>query len=196
MEFERGEILVQLWRDFGELVPLFLVVALIIGIIAYILGRKKKVSLKRVILNILFFLSVIGILLVTLLPQIIGAPRVLNLVPFVGMYNILFHSVEITVPIRNLGFNILLFVPFGLFLSIKKSYLRKTLKNVVISGLLFSIMIEILQYAFPMGRSADVDDVILNTIGTLLGYIVWEVLSVRFSGLVMEEQRKMDEHYN
>ncbi|MCM3574045.1 VanZ family protein [Mesobacillus subterraneus] len=170
--------MIQLWRGFGDLVPLFFLVVLIAGITAFILGRKKKMGFKYVVLNTLFVLSVFGILLVTMLPQYGIRPRVINIVPFAGMYNLIIHSVDISVPIRNLGLNALLFVPFGLFLSMKKSYLQsKTIfKIVVVSGLLLSVSIESIQYTLPLGRSADIDDVILNTIGALLGFISWKVL--------------------
>jgi glycopeptide antibiotics resistance protein len=89
----------------------------------------------------------------------------------------MFHSVDITVPIRNLALNILLFVPFGFFLTLKKSSYKKKLKRfVILTGFLFSLFIELVQFAIPMGRSADVDDVILNTIGTFLGFITWKLL--------------------
>lgn len=111
--------MVQLWRAFGHLVSLFLIIVLVVCIITYVVSRKRKLDFKRVIVNLLFGFSIIGILLVTVYPEEFGHRmlRVVNLVPFVGMYNILFHSVDITVPIRNLGFNILLFVPFGFFLT-------------------------------------------------------------------------------
>ncbi|MFD3450108.1 hypothetical protein ACFDTO_36640 [Microbacteriaceae bacterium 4G12] len=108
----------QLWRAFGGVIPLFLIISLVVIVIAF-LFRGRSTGAKQVWLNIIFTLSIVGILLVTLLPRNYGMPvsRIINLIPFVGMYKIMFHSVDITVPIRNLGFNILLFVPFGFFLA-------------------------------------------------------------------------------
>ncbi|WP_349654978.1 VanZ family protein [Metabacillus hrfriensis] len=37
------------------------------------------------------------------------------------------------------------------------------------------IFIEVIQYSFPMGRSADIDDLLLNTFGALLGTITWKL---------------------
>jgi glycopeptide antibiotics resistance protein len=121
-------------------------------------------------------LTIIAILLITIFPIYYSPeqPRVLNLIPFVGMYRFIFYSVDITVPIRNILFNILLFVPFGFFLSWNKS------RGIIVSGLLFSLLIEALQYAFPIGRSADIDDVILNTLGTFLGGMLWKA-STKYS---------------
>jgi glycopeptide antibiotics resistance protein len=123
-------MVVQLWRAFGQLVPLFLIIVLAVCIIAYVVNKKRKLDFKIVIVNLLFWLSIIGILLVTVYPKTYGSgmPRFINIVPFVGMYNNMFHSVDITVPIRNFGLNILLFVPFGFFLTLKKTSFQKKLK--------------------------------------------------------------------
>lgn len=176
--------MVQLWRAFGDLVPLFLVLVLVVCITVYFVSRKRNLDFKRVITNILLGLSIIGILLVTVYPRYYGTeiPRIINIIPFVGMYDIMFHSVDITVPIRNLGLNILLFVPFGLFLSLKVSSLKKKIMlNVILTGLLFSLFIEVVQFSIPTGRSADIDDLILNTIGTFFGYIIWRIFNSKFS---------------
>jgi glycopeptide antibiotics resistance protein len=169
--------MVQLWRAFGGIIPIFLLAALII-VASSLFFRGKNIESKQLLLNILFRLTIVGILLVTLFPSQYGKtfPRIINLVPFVGMYNIMFHSVDISVPIRNLGFNILLFFPFGFFLSWLRSSGNSSLFNTTLKGLYLSLFVELVQYIFPMGRSADIDDLILNTLGTFLGCIIWRML--------------------
>jgi glycopeptide antibiotics resistance protein len=39
-----------------------------------------------------------------------------------------------------------------------------------------------------MGRSADVDDVILNTIGTSLGYIIWKLLNSKSTSISLSKE--------
>ncbi|MGE7838266.1 VanZ family protein [Viridibacillus arvi] len=51
------------------------------------------------------------------------------------------------------------------------------------TGFLFSLFIEMVQFSMPMGRSVDVDDVILNTIGTFLGFITWKLLNSKLRGI-------------
>ncbi|XQY92313.1 VanZ family protein [Metabacillus sp. HB246100] len=182
--------MVQLWRAFGDLVPLFLIIVLAICITVYFVSKKKNFDFKRVIINVLLGLSIIGILLVTVYPRYYGTeiPIIINLVPFIGMYNIMFHSVDITVPIRNLGLNILLFVPFGFFLSLKISSLqKKIILKVILTGFLFSLFIEVVQFSIPMGRSADIDDLILNTIGAFLGYIIWKIFNSKFTNISLSK---------
>ena len=71
--------------------------------------------------------------------------------------------------------NILLFVPFGFFLFIALySVERPTIQTYVITtfgGLTFSCLIEAWQYFLP-NRVADVNDIIWNSVGALLGAIL------------------------
>ncbi len=66
--------------------------------------------------------------------------------------------------IQNLQ-NILLFVPFGFFHPVKKWAV------VIGSGLLFSLAIELLQYFGGYGL-AELDDLICNTLGAAIGFLI------------------------
>lgn len=84
--------------------------------------------------------------------------------PFIGM---------ITGPIDTI-LNIILFVPLGFFLPLlyKKYHHMKT---VALTGFLFSLAVEIVQM-FGWG-STDINDLITNTVGVCLGYLVYYLLS-------------------
>jgi glycopeptide antibiotics resistance protein len=75
--------------------------------------------------------------------------------------------------------NLLLLAPFGVYGPALWSGLR-SLPTILAAGLTFSAAIEVVQYGlsefygFPI-RIADVDDVILNTAGVLLGYLGWRL---------------------
>ncbi|PEC51921.1 hypothetical protein CON00_00590 [Bacillus sp. AFS096315] len=84
----------------------------------------------------------------------------LNLIPL-KMFNE-FSSIKQF--IVNIFGNIILFVPFGFSLtSIKRS------KKVILIGLFLSVSIEVVQFLMTL-RTSDIDDVILNTLGTYIGY--------------------------
>lgn len=71
--------------------------------------------------------------------------------------------------------NLLLFTPFGFFTPIIfKKIKSKWLLNLLIA-LIFSGSIEFLQMF--SGRYAQIDDVLMNTSGSLLGYVVYVLLS-------------------
>lgn len=72
-------------------------------------------------------------------------------------------------------YNILLTLPFGIFLHY---YYRFDLKKTIISSFLLSLFFELTQlsglyFIYPRGyRLFDVDDLILNTLGGALGYLI------------------------
>lgn len=71
----------------------------------------------------------------------------------------------------NIVGNVAGFMPFGFFLPIISRRSRKWY-NTVLFGFSFSLAIEITQLVWKVG-SFDVDDILLNTIGGALGFIVY-----------------------
>jgi glycopeptide antibiotics resistance protein len=76
----------------------------------------------------------------------------------------------------NLAGNVLAFVPFGLFLPLLVRSTRPFVKTLV-WGFTFSLLVEIIQLFSRVG-SFDVDDIVLNTAGTVCGYVLFWVLYV------------------
>lgn len=77
--------------------------------------------------------------------------------------------------------NVILFMPFGfLFPTLWKKH-RKLLPTLC-SGLLFSIIIEIGQL-FIKYRASDINDLIMNTLGTICGWIIFNIMSKIFHEL-------------
>ncbi len=68
--------------------------------------------------------------------------------------------------------NILLFVPFGILLpvTINKFVL---LNRTLICGLLFSFVIEYIQFITRLGI-ADIDDIVNNSLGVLVGWMCYK----------------------
>ena len=62
--------------------------------------------------------------------------------------------------------NILFFIPYGLLFPWKDSW-----KRVFVTALVLSIFIELSQFIFNLGW-CEVDDVISNTLGAMIGYVV------------------------
>lgn len=70
----------------------------------------------------------------------------------------------------------MVFVPFGMFLP----RLFRRCKNVLFVTLLsleLSLIVEVIQLVSRVG-SFDVDDLLLNTIGGMLGYLIYKLVSV------------------
>ena len=71
--------------------------------------------------------------------------------------------------ILGMVLNIIMLIPFGVFLPVYFAKFRKLLST-VLAGVTMSLAMEVLQlFTF---RATDVDDLIMNTLGTLLGYII------------------------
>ena len=74
----------------------------------------------------------------------------------------------------NLAGNILAFVPFGLFFPLLSRKNRGFFKVTLISFEV-SLLVELIQLVTRVG-SCDVDDMILNTLGGMLGYFCFKIL--------------------
>ncbi len=92
--------------------------------------------------------------------------RSVNLVPFRWFPEHIFGSVTF----KNIFGNFALFIPFGMFVSL----LSERLKFVKSLGLGFALSFayEALQYIFAIGAT-DIDDLILNTLGAVAGYLIY-----------------------
>jgi len=92
--------------------------------------------------------------------------RSLNFVPFSKTSGSSSQSVE----------NVLIFVPFGLLLSVNFKWMGFWSKLLIVFGA--SIAAETIQYIFAIGAT-DVTDVIANTLGGLTGLVGYD-LSIRY----------------
>ncbi|MFJ6495808.1 VanZ family protein [Streptomyces virginiae] len=72
--------------------------------------------------------------------------------------------------VRQLGGNVLMGVPFGVLLPVLLPPARGLLRVAVVTVALMTL-VELTQGALVTGRVFDIDDVILNTTGALLGYL-------------------------
>jgi glycopeptide antibiotics resistance protein len=73
--------------------------------------------------------------------------------------------------------NVLLLLPLGLFGPLAVPWLGRWWRVLLLAAL-FSACIELIQLAVP-DRSADVDDVLLNALGALLGYFILRAFGLR-----------------
>ena len=96
-----------------------------------------------------------------------------NLVPFreIRRYIQYRHLFGWEYFVVNIYGNILAFVPFGFFLPIV-SKSNRSFWTVTLYGFEFTLGIELVQLSFQVG-TFDVDDIIMNTLGAILGYILF-----------------------
>lgn len=140
---------------------------------------KTQKSIKKI--GLVLFLIYIGFLVYFLFfseeynRNIISESYRYNFTPFkeiLRFWNYR-HQLGIKVVVINLAGNIGAFVPFGLFVPIISIKMRQAWK-VILTGMLLSTAVEFLQLVTRVG-SCDIDDLILNTLGTIIGYLLFSI---------------------
>jgi glycopeptide antibiotics resistance protein len=161
-----------------------IVLALTCFIIYQITQAQQKSQKKRSVLSLLFVWYLCAIAAVTIIPlresRTQNLPHHINLKPVVTSY----HRLKGVVSSdnkwarqnfrNNLFGNILMFIPLGLFLP---WLYRKGFGQVVLIGCSMSASIELIQYLNMFAgynRYVDIDDVILNTLGAIIGYWIFK----------------------
>lgn len=104
--------------------------------------------------------------------------RGINLIPFKDLWitNALFRN-----NMMNILGNVFIFIPIGIYLVIflgKKDIINKI---TIITGI--SLFFELFQYIFSTGIT-DINDIILNVIGGILGIMIYKILS-----FILQEQQ-------
>ncbi len=87
------------------------------------------------------------------------------------IYN--YQNLGLMAVLLNVAGNILVFMPFGFMLPILTSYKGKFV-SALFGTFALSLFIETTQLIFRVG-CFDVDDLLLNTVGGVLGYIVYAI---------------------
>ncbi len=148
------------------MITLFVVIMVIFRISRIINNHERFIFYKE-FYNLLFIIYLL--LLYYLLLSTDNASSGLNLTPFKEIIRYPITSVQF---IYNVIGNIVLFLPFGFFISdfIKA---KKTYQILIISALI-SLTAELIQ--FKIGRAFDIDDIILNVTGAIIGFLCYKGL--------------------
>ncbi|WP_121745511.1 VanZ family protein [Streptomyces sp. E2N166] len=88
--------------------------------------------------------------------------------------------------VKQIGGNILLGVPFGVLVPVVAPRTRGLLRVLLLTAVVM-LLVEFAQGALVTGRAFDIDDVILNTSGALIGYLL---LGRRMSRAVHARRRR------
>ena len=156
-----------------RLALIFIIIISILYLPILIYLKKKGRSITRQLSYIGIFSSLFLIIFATILfvpidflPEI----HTLNIKPFnwIGTTDSYWQLLVEKLP------NIMLFIPLGLFVPIVFRSKRKLHKTLLISfAITFSV--EFIQYF--IGRSSDIDDIITNLLGAIIGYGIYKILN-------------------
>jgi glycopeptide antibiotics resistance protein len=151
--------------------------AVLLWALLVIRRRDRGLTMRRTIreagADVLLALSLFAILALTILPgtQPSGPASGHSVVPFEDLVRSLrpgMPAYATDLAVGNLAANLLLFLPFGFALGLRfptASWWRPLVAIVALS-----VGVELVQLLAGMGRSADVTDVLTNTVGGLLGW--------------------------
>ena len=180
----------SLINQFIQVLPITFLIDLIYIIFKIIYLKRKKININyyHEIFN-LIFISYLVILFNLILVPVNFWSRIWNFVfygvkqnPFSIMfefsynfvpifYKIIMHEYTIGSWVKTMLIgNILMFIPLGIFLFVKKI----TIKKIFLYAILIPLIIELIQPI--IGRSFDIDDLILNFLGIIIGYFITFIL--------------------
>lgn len=115
-----------------------------------------------------------------------------NFIPFnTIIYYLFLADINFNIRVENLVGNFVGFVPFGFMLPLLSKRFH-SLKNMAIMTFCLSLVFELVQFIFRFG-SFDVDDLILNTLGGVIGYLV---IYAFFIFIKYIKQKKVSEGVN
>lgn len=155
-----------------------LVVALVWVIITLVRARRATLwdATKLSAPEALGVASIVTIVIFAV-PADPGVQTTVNLVPLVGLVRE-FFSFDQEIALANIVGNLLLFLPIG---AVVVWRFHTRVRAAVSAGVVLSILVESLQLGLNNGRSVDIDDVLVNGLGALIGAAAmsWILSTVR-----------------
>ncbi len=157
-----------------------ILIAIVIAVslrLAYLFKGKKKIVLYKELLMLIFIIYALCLFHVVTYQDVNFGTN--NFIPFKEIFRYDFGTPKF---IKNIVGNIIMFIPFGFFASYFLKSKKLTLP--LILTIILTCTIETVQYY--IGRVFDIDDIILNVIGGIIGfllYVVVDVLQSKIPGL-------------
>jgi len=143
-----------------------------------------KIKKHKILVAIFFVAYVILLAYVLFFAEIFGRGQWseiyrYNFVPFkeIKIFWKARHTLPFYIVFLNLAGNVLAFVPFGFFLPMLVKGKKKSFPFIFMGGFLTTCLIELTQLVAKVG-CCDIDDVILNSSGVIIGYIVYAAAKV------------------
>ena len=154
------------------ILPVMAVLSLLIYL-PYALWRRRRIGARPMIRHLVLYAligAVLSLLYLTIFIDGLSLDfspdyHLLNLTPFAWIWEP--YTMGTASMVRQLVLNVLMLVPLGILLPMACPRLRRGWRTVLCICLLI-VGIETLQYF--IGRSCDVDDLIMNTAGGIIGW--------------------------
>ncbi|HOQ37894.1 MAG TPA: VanZ family protein [Acetivibrio sp.] len=147
----------------------FIVLAILYAVVFFRKWRTKGKA--KLVVNTLMYIYISLVLYVTLMPIVVSLPFIFNH-PYVSMNMIPFDDYFSGRgdAVRQIVLNVIMMVPFGFLLPLVR---KQNVLSSLLWTFLFSLGIELTQPLINGFRTADITDLITNTMGGLLGYFLY-----------------------
>ena len=147
------------------------IISLISLRITYVIKNKNKFIVYEELLKLIFVIYILMFFQIVTYQDVISYGN--NFIPFKEVTR---YSIGSSLFYKNVIGNILLFMPYGFFISY---YLRLEKKDKGLAlGLIFLVSLSIECVQLLIGRCFDVDDILLNLIGGMVGYYIYRILEI------------------
>ena len=154
---------------FPDVLPIVIIITVISCSlrIAYLIKNHEKFCFYKEIFRLLFVIYVMCLFVVVTIQDVNYGLS--NFIPFKEIFR---YEIGSRLFVRNIIGNILLFLPYGYFTS---DYLKsKKVSIICFLTFLVSVTIEVVQ--LYIGRTFDIDDCLLNTIGGAFGFYLYSLI--------------------
>lgn len=165
-------------------IPFPLIVAIVLPLWVFLRIRKvvrlKRVHLYREFLINIFFFYGCALFVATMRPFTFQLPTL-------GPRREVYFDVELFEELSNMAEgsemyqllysvgNVVMLIPFGLFLPLIFPFARHFFVTMFL-GFTLSFTIEMSQMLFTVSRKGTVDDLLFNTIGAIIGYVLFQIV--------------------
>ena len=146
--------------------PMVLIITVIVSSlrIAYLLNGNHKFCLHKELLSLVFIVYILCLYHVVTFQDVNYGVN--NFIPFKEIFR---YSIGSAKFIKNIMGNIVLFIPFGFF----GCYYLKHKKIITPAILTFVVSLTIEGVQYYIGRVFDIDDIILNVLGGISGFLLY-----------------------
>ena len=174
-------------NQFIQVIPITLLVGLLYIIFRFLKLKKSNgdINYKKESLYLIFVCYIVGLFNLVLVPRNFWDIIWYNIFynfnenPFAGIFDFSYNFIPTIYKIiigeytldswgkAMIVGNFLMYIPMGIMLPLVFKNINK--KNIFVIAILITLSIEILQPI--VGRSFDIDDIIMNFIGSIIGYL-------------------------
>ena len=158
----RGQVLDILSYTWPTMV-MGVVIAVLLRV-TYLITERKKIVFHEELFKLCFMIYILCLFYVVTFQDVSWSSH--NFVPF---KEILRYDFGTGIFYKNIFGNMLLFLPYGIFIA--KYVKTEKISVVLILSFITSLSIEVVQ--FLIGRVFDIDDILLNIVGCLIGFLLY-----------------------